>query len=342
MKKLTIEDVAQKAGVSKSTVSQFLNKRYKYMSEATRNRISEVIDELNYQPNGLARGLKRNRTNTVGVVVGDINYSLSIQCIHAIENELQLSGNQVMICNADENPDKEAKYVETLMSRQVDGLIVFPTGDDPSIYQRLLDEQYPLVFMDRLMEGIATQSLLVDNEMAVKMAIKEFIRHGHERIALLTLPAGRYAITPRKERAFSYRRAIEEAGLEWREEYVCSAPREEMGEALERRLLSLPEPPTALLAANDIALAEMLKYANRRSMSIPRDLSVIGIDDAEYAEIYNPAITTVRQPAYDMGVQAAKILLAGIEDTGTSVPITYRFPPTLIQRQSVQAAPKFE
>ncbi|MFD1772863.1 LacI family DNA-binding transcriptional regulator [Paenibacillus rhizophilus] len=339
MKKFTIEDVAQKAGVSKSTVSQFLNKRYKYMSEATRKRISEVIDELNYQPNGLARGLKRNRTNTVGVVVGDINYSLSIQCIHAIENELQLSGNQVIICNADENPDKETKYIETLMARQVDGLIVFPTGDNPSLYQRLLDERYPLVFLDRVMEGIATQSLLLDNEMAVKTAFKEFIRYGHERIALLTLPVGRYAITPRKERVSGYRKAVEEAGQEWREEYVCSAHREGMSEALER-LLSLPQPPTALLAANDIALAEMLKYANKHALSIPRDLSVIGIDDAEFATIYNPAITTIRQPAYEMGMQAAKIILAGIEDTGSSVPITYRFTPALQQGHSVQSAPK--
>ncbi|BCG60344.1 LacI family DNA-binding transcriptional regulator [Paenibacillus sp. URB8-2] len=339
MKKFTIEDVAQKAGVSKSTVSQFLNKRYKYMSEATRNRISEVIDELNYQPNGLARGLKRNRTNTVGVVVGDINYSLSIQCIHAIENELQLSGNQVIICNADENPDKETKYIETLIARQVDGLIVFPTGDNPSLYQRLLDERYPLVFLDRVMEGIATQCLLLDNEMAVKTAFKEFIRYGHERIALLTLPVGRYAITPRKERVSGYRKAVEEVGQEWREEYVCSAPRDGMSEALER-LLSLPQPPTALLAANDIALAEVLKYANKHDLSIPRDLSVIGIDDAEFATIYNPAITTIRQPAYEMGMQAAKIILAGIEDTGSSVPITYRFTPALQQGNSVQAAPK--
>ncbi|MDT3426613.1 LacI family kdg operon repressor [Paenibacillus forsythiae] len=338
MKKLTIEDVAQKAGVSKSTVSQFLNKRYKYMSEATRKRIAEVIDELDYQPNGLARSLKRNRTNTVGVIVGDINYSLSIQCIRAIENELQLSGNQVIICNADENTEKEAKYIETLMARQVDGLVIFPTGDTPFLYHRLIEQKYPLVFMDRLVEGVATQSLLLDNEMAVRTAFREFIRYGHERIALLTLPVGGYAITPRKERISGYKKAVEEAGHQWRDDYVCSASREDMAEALER-LLSLPEPPTALLAANDIALAEMLKYANRRALSIPRDLSVIGIDDAEFAAIYNPAITTIRQPAYEMGLQAAKIILSGIEDTGSTVPITYRFTPSLQPGNSVQAAP---
>ncbi len=336
MKKLTIEDVAQKAGVSKSTVSQFLNKRYKYMSEATRNRIAAVIEELNYKPNGLARSLKQNRTHMVGIIVANIDYSLSIQCIRAIENELQRHGIQVIICNADENAEKEQTYVETLVARQVDGLIIFPTGNNPSAYSRLIEAQYPLVFMDRLVEGVTTQSLLLDNEMAVKIGIGELVRHGHERIALVTLPLGEHGITPRKERISGYKKAMEEAGLTLHEGYVCSVPKEELAAELER-LLGLPQPPTALLAANDIALAEILKYANRKSISIPNQLSVIGIDDAEFAHIYNPVITTIRQPAYEMGMQAAKIMLSCIEDNGSYVPITYRFPPALQQGQSVKS-----
>ncbi|WP_438492443.1 LacI family DNA-binding transcriptional regulator [Paenibacillus sp. IHBB 3054] len=339
MKKLTIEDVAQKAGVSKSTVSQFLNKRFKYMSEATKNRIAAVIEELNYQPNGLARSLKQNRTFMVGVIVANIDYSLSIQCIRAIENELQRHGIQVIICNADENADKENTYVETLVARQVDGLIIFPTGDNPSAYTRLIEAHYPLVFMDRLVEGVTTQSLLLDNEMAVKTAVKELVRHGHEAIALLSLPLGEHAITPRRERMSGFRKAMEDAGLALNEQYMRSVPREEIASALDA-LLALPQPPTALLAANDLVLGEILKYANRHSIAIPGRLSVIGIDDAEFARIYNPDITTIRQPAYEMGMQAAKIMLSLIENEDTSVPITYRFPPALQQGQSVQAPAK--
>lgn len=335
MKKLTIDDVAQKAGVSKSTVSQFLNKRFKYMSEATKNRIEAVIEELNYQPNGLARSLKQNRTHMVGVIVANIDYTLSIHCIRAIENELQNHGIQVIICNADENADKESKYVETLIARQVDGLIIFPTGNNPSAYSKLIEADYPLVFMDRLVDGITTQSLLLDNEMAAKIGVGQLTQQGHERIALVSLPLGEHAITPRKERISGYKKAIEEAGIALREEYICSVPKEELAAGLER-LLALPEPPTALLATNDITLAEILKYANRNSIVIPEQLSVIGIDDAEFAQIYNPVITTIRQPAYEMGMQAAKIILSCIEDKGTSVPITYRFPPTLQQGQSVK------
>lgn len=335
MKKLTIEDVAQKAGVSKSTVSQFLNKRFKYMSEATKNRIEGVIEELNYQPNGLARSLKQNRTHMVGIIVANIDYSLSIQCIRAIENELQRHGIQVIICNSDENADKENTYVETLVARQVDGLIIFPAGNDPAAYTRLLEVDYPLVLMDRLVEGVTTRSLLLDNEMAVKTAVKELTRHGHQDIAILSLPLGEHAITPRKERMSGYKKAMEEAGVPLNDLYMRSVSREEISAALDE-LLGLPQPPTALLAANDLVLGEILKYANRHSIAIPDQLSVIGIDDAEFARIYNPAITTIRQPAYEMGMQAAKIMLSLIEDQDASVPITYRFPPALQLGQSVQ------
>ncbi|UQZ32980.1 LacI family transcriptional regulator [Paenibacillus sp. PK3_47] len=335
MKKLTIEDVAQRAGVSKSTVSQFLNKRFKYMSEATKNRIADVIEELNYQPNGLARSLKQNRTHMVGIIVANIDYSLSIQCIRAIENELQRHGIQVIICNSDENADKENTYVETLVARQVDGLIIFPAGNDPAAYTRLLEAEYPLVLMDRLVEGVTTRSLLLDNEMAVKTAVKELTRHGHEDIAILSLPLGEHAITPRKERMSGYKKAMEEAGVPLNDLYMRSVPREEISAALDE-LLRLPQPPTALLAANDLVLGEILKYANRHAIAIPGELSVIGIDDAEFARIYNPAITTIRQPAYEMGMQAAKIMLSLIEDQDDSVPITYRFPPALQLGQSVQ------
>lgn len=336
MKKLTIDDVAKRAGVSKSTVSQFLNQRYQYMSEATRERIAQVIEELKYRPSGLARSLKQNRTHMVGVIVANIDYTLSIQCIRAIENELQSKGVMVIICNADENEEKENQYVETLIARQVDGLIVFPAGRGAGVYGALAEADVPLVFMDRLLDGFSTQSLLLDNEMALKLGVEELRRCGHERIALLSLPLGPQAITPRKERLSGYRKAMEELGLPLRDEYVASVPKEGISAELDR-LLDLSEPPTALLAANDIVLAEVLKHANRIGLAIPDRLSLIGIDDAEFARIYNPVITTIRQPAYEMGMQAAKIILSRIEEGGPSVPITYRFPPELRQGHSVKA-----
>lgn len=335
MKKLTIDDVARRAGVSKSTISQYLNQRYKYMSEATRQRIAEVIEELDYRPNGLARSLKQNRTHLVGIIVADIDYTLSIQCVRAIESELQNRGIQVLICNADENPEKEQLYIETLIARQVDGLIVFPTGHQSSAYSRLGELEMPFVFIDRLVDGVSTQSLLLDNEIAAKMGVEELVHHGHTRIGMMTLPLGEQGITPRKERLGGFRKAMEEAGLPLREEYLVSAPAQEIGARLSE-LMALPEPPTSLIAGNDIVLAELLKASNRLGISIPERLSVIGIDDADFARIYNPVITTICQPAHEMGVQAAKVILSGIEDRDRPIPITYRFPPALRQGESVK------
>ncbi|MED4953715.1 LacI family DNA-binding transcriptional regulator [Paenibacillus sp. FSL R5-0527] len=335
MKKLTIDDVARRAGVSKSTISQYLNQRYKYMSEATRQRIAEVIEELDYRPNGLARSLKQNRTHLVGIIVADIDYTLSIQCVRAIESELQNRGIQVLICNADENPEKEQLYIETLIARQVDGLIVFPTGHQSSAYSRLGELEMPFVFIDRLVDGVSTQSLLLDNEIAAKMGVEELVHHGHNRIGMMTLPLGEQGITPRKERLGGFRKAMEEAGLPLREEYLVSAPAQEIGARLSE-LMALPEPPTSLIAGNDIVLAELLKASNRLGISIPERLSVIGIDDADFARIYNPVITTICQPAHEMGVQAAKVILSGIEDRDRPIPITYRFPPALRQGESVK------
>ena len=335
MKKLTIDDVARRAGVSKSTISQYLNQRYKYMSEATRQRIAEVIEELDYRPNGLARSLKQNRTHLVGIIVADIDYTLSIQCVRAIESELQNRGIQVLICNADENPEKEQLYIETLIARQVDGLIVFPTGHQSSAYSRLGELEMPFVFIDRLVDGVSTQSLLLDNEIAAKMGVEELVHNGHTRIGMMTLPLGEQGITPRKERLGGFRKAMEEAGLPLREEYLVSAPAQELGARLSE-LMALPEPPTSLIAGNDIVLAELLKASNRLGISIPERLSVIGIDDADFARIYNPVITTICQPAHEMGVQAAKVILSGIEDRDRPIPITYRFPPALRQGESVK------
>jgi LacI family kdg operon repressor len=335
MKKLTIEDVAQKAGVSKSTVSQFLNKRYKYMSAATKKRIEEVVEELNYQPNGLARSLKNNRTHMIGVIVANIDYTLSIQCIRAIESELQTHGIQVIICNADENPDKESKYIEMLVARQVDGLIIFPTGNNALAYSRLISENFPMVFLDRLVEQVNTHSLLLDNEMAIRIGIQELIQHQHQRIALITLPHETHRITPRMERLSGYKRMMDESGLRIRDEYIRSVPKEDIQKTMEK-LLQLQDPPTAILAGNDIVLAEMLKYASTHNIQIPEDISVIGIDDAEFAHIYNPNITTIGQPTYDMGKQAARILLQCIEEAGPTVPITYRFVPQLHRGKSVR------
>ncbi len=186
MKTITIEDVAQHAKVSKSTVSQYLNKRYDYMSEKTKERIEETIQELGYHPNIVARSLKQKTTSTIGVIVANILHAYSTQVIRAIEDTCHEYDFHIIVCNADDNPEKEKKYIEMLRAKQVDGIIIFPTGGNVTLYQRMLDENYPIVFIDRLVPNIPISSFMLDNEKASKLAIDYFVSKGYERIGMIT------------------------------------------------------------------------------------------------------------------------------------------------------------
>src|SRR3954451_11921203 len=137
IKSVTIDDVAKAAGTSKSTVSQFLNKRYEYMSQNTREKIERIIEEMNFQPNHFARNLKTRKTKMVGIIVANIRHVFSTEIIGVIERTLQEQGIQVIICNADDDPEKEMGYIQLLAGRNVDSLIVFPTGSNYSEYSRL-------------------------------------------------------------------------------------------------------------------------------------------------------------------------------------------------------------
>ncbi|GAB7387849.1 LacI family DNA-binding transcriptional regulator [Bacillaceae bacterium] len=342
MKKVTMADVAKKAGVSKSTVSQYLNKRYDYMSEKTRQKIEQAIKELGYQPNFVARSLKQKRTFTIGVIVANILHAFSTQVIRAIEDVCQQNDFHVIVCNADDDPGKEKKYIDMLRGKQVDGLIVFPTGGNVGLYSALVEQNFPLVFMDRIVEGLSVDTILLDNHKAAYLAVQHFIAKGHRRIGMLTTSLLRH-VTPRLERIEGYKRALRDHGIPVREEYVKGLEIGELQGAM-AQMLALEEPPTAILAGNDLTLMEILKFAKERGVRIPADLALIGIDDVPFAGIYTPPLTTVAQPAFAMGKQAASILLEkirgaheeeGAEGAGEDArPRIFRYEPELIVRRS--------
>src|SRR5699024_2344939 len=169
------DDVARRANVSKSTVSQYLNKRFNYMGEETKKRIEKAIDDLGYQANVIARSLKQKRTFTIGVIVANILHAFSTQVIRAIEDVCQEHDVHVIVCNADDDQEKEKKYIEMLRAKQVDGLIVLPTGENIELYETMVDTPFPLVFMDRKVKGLKVDTFLLDNEDAVKQAFTHFV-----------------------------------------------------------------------------------------------------------------------------------------------------------------------
>jgi len=336
MKRPTISDVALLAGVSRSTVSQYLNKRYKHMSEATQEKIRLSIDELHYQPNELARGLKQKKTSMIGIIVATITSEFTTEIVRSIEDECLKKGIQLIICNADDDVEKEKQYINMLVARQIDGLITFPNAENRMLYQELLNQKYPLVFLDRKIDGIAVPTILFDNAEASRRAVDCFVQNGHDKIAVLTKPMGEYFITTRFERIEGYKQGLNEHSIPVREEYIYSVEMNEMQNAL-KNLFELDDPPTAILAGNDMILEEVLVFAKEQKYEVANKFSVIGIDDVLFAKIYTPAITTISQPTYEMGKKSAQVLMALInEEKEDSVVMTYRFPPIFNDRESVK------
>ncbi|MCP3027363.1 LacI family DNA-binding transcriptional regulator [Halobacillus sp. A5] len=334
MRTVTMADVAKHANVSKSTVSQYLNKRYDYMGEKTKLRIEEAIKELGYQPNIVARSLKQKSTKTIGVIVANILHTFSTEVSRAIEDVCQLADFHTIICNADDDPAKEKKYIEMLRAKQVDGLIIFPTGNNRDLYKRMLDEKYPVVFLDRPVPDISVSSVMLNNEKASEIAVNHFYEKGHRRIAMITASIAEN-VSPRVERIDGFKKALRALNLVVIEEYVKSVQPDEVKEAL-REMWRAGEPPEAILAGNDRVLKEILTFVKENGLSIPADLSIIGIDDVPYADFYNPPLTTVAQPTFQMGKTAAEVLLDKIhkKEPEDDRPDD-RFDPELIIRASV-------
>ncbi|WP_138418671.1 LacI family DNA-binding transcriptional regulator [Aquibacillus sediminis] len=329
MGKITMADVAEKAGVSKSTVSQFLNKRYHYMREDTRTRIEEAIKELNYQPNYLARSLKQKRTSTVGIIVGNIMHRFSTEVSRAVEDYFIQHDVHTIVCNADNNPEKEKKYIEMLRAKQVDGLIIFPTAPNLDIYQQLIRENYPVVFMDRKLSGLKAPLVASENNEATWSAIQHFIDQGHERIAIVTEPL---TISTRLERRDGYKQALEENGIEIKPDFLVSAEIKQIQQELEK-LFAIESPPTAILAGNDLLLIEVLKFAKEKNLKIGEAFALIVFDNIPFAHLVDPPVTTIKQSSYLMGERAAELLLKQINNQKIEA-LEMRFPCELIIRDS--------
>ncbi|WP_054705573.1 substrate-binding domain-containing protein [Bacillus sp. JCM 19041] len=330
---ITMLDVAKKAGVSKSTVSQYLNKRYNYMSEDTKERISSAIEELGYSPNGVARSLRQKKTQTIGVIVANILHAFSTEVIRAIEDTCHNHDVHVIVCNADDDPKKEKRYVEMLRAKQVDGMIVLPTSANAELFNELLDQAYPLVFLDRILADVPVNTVLSDNEKTVRLAVEALVEKGYKRIGMI-LPPISEDITPRLERKETFEKVITELSLEESGSRVEAVPLSGVEQAL-TGMLNLEQPIDAVIAGNDLVLHEVLRFVNKKAINIPKSLALIGIDEVDFAEFLKPPLTTVAQPTFAMGHKAAELLLSEINKGGLQQKVAvYRFEPSMNRRGS--------
>ena len=314
--KVNIKTVAQKAGVSTATVSRVI-RGYPGVREGTRKKVLKVITELNYEINAVARSLRQKKTNTIGVIVGNVLSQLYSIIAKSVEDTANKSGYNVILCNGGDDPEKELKYLKVLKSNRVDGIILTPTGKNAEYVNWMIESGTKVVLLDRLIDGVDCDSVLVDNENGAYNAVKHLTNQGYRKIAIINGYADR---TTGRGRLNGYLKALREAGIQKDDTLIKIGNfKKRSGINLARELLESTNRPEALFVANlDMTLGALITI-KKMGLQIPDDIGVVGFDDPEWAIILDPPITTVSQPVYSLGSTAAEMLIKGIEGKETSM-----------------------
>lgn len=310
-------DVARKAGVSVATVSAFLNSSAP-VSPAAAERIEAAVRAVGYQRNALARSLKLGRTHTVGLTVPHITNPFFTEVVSVISRAFDRAGYAVMLFCTDETLDNQDSQIRLLLDRMVDGLIVARVGDAARFKAIVAGAKVPVVLIDRLCEGVEADAVVLDNRGAVFEAITHLIGLGHRRIGYI---AGGTGISTMQERAQGYRQALDAAGLPFDPALVRLGDfHEKDGYAAAMQLLMLPERPSAVFSANNPMVVGAMKAIRDAGLRCPGDMSVACFDDFPFADVFEPQMTTVRQPVEAIGEQAAALLLERIAGTAPAAP----------------------
>lgn len=309
----SIRDVAKTAGVSVSTVSHAINKT-RYVSEETRTKVFVAMEELNYKPNRLASSLRRKdkRTNTLGVLIPDSANPFFAEVLRGVEDTCFEFGFNVFLCNSDDDPQKEINYIEALLGKQIDGIILISTGTHNDSLDILAQSKIPSVLVDRVVSGGGIDSVLVDNETGGYQAAEFLINLGHKRVGCVTGPS---LATPSAARVKGFKKAFSDHDLELGNElFVPGDFRAQSGCNATKSLLEINAPPTAIFTCNDLMAVGALHALDQAGMRIPEDMSIIGFDDIPLASLTKPPLTTIAQPSQSMGLSAAKMVITRIEN----------------------------
>lgn len=312
---ITIKDIAKALGLSTSTVSRALRGSYE-ISEETKKVVLAFAEEHNYRPNPIALSLKEKRTLSIGLVVCEIANSFFSQIINGIESVAYDRGYNVIITQSQESYKKEIANLQYLTSRGVDGLIISVSSESEDFehLQQLHNKGMRLVFLDRVVPEIDTHKVTIDNFEGAYKATRHLIEQGFTRIAHISNPL---YISISRERDAGYRKALADGGLPYEEDLVARCMHggqyfSEVEEAL-NRLYALPQPPDAIFASTDRLTTTCLRYCKQHNIEVPRQVSLIGFSNLDLTDLITPALSVVRQPAYEMGRQAVELLIQMIE-----------------------------
>ncbi|QRR03661.1 LacI family DNA-binding transcriptional regulator [Dyadobacter sandarakinus] len=315
METITIKDIAKALHLSTSTVSRALRNSYEINPE-TKRLVTEYAQKMQYRPNPIALSLRESRSKSIGVIIPEIANNFFSQLINGIESVAYDLGYYVVIFQSHESYEREVAHTNFLVSRKVDGLLISLSSLTTNLlhFQELMTKGLPIVFMDRVPNEIATHKVVADNFEGSYGATQHLIRAGRRRIAHLTSPIYLSITT---ERLAGYRKALEDHGIAFDEKYVryFAHGGKDEGENRDgiRALMQLPEPPDAIFSASDRLSTGCLAVLQNEKVKVPEQVALVGFTNSGVADLFNPPLTTVVQPAMEMGQQAMNLLIRLIE-----------------------------
>jgi LacI family transcriptional regulator len=308
----TLRDVAARAGVHPGTVSRALNPETRALVKPqTAQRVLKAAEALGYQPNPIARGLKTNRSMSVGVVIPDLTNPLFPPIVRGIEDVLMGEGYSPLLVNTDNNLEREAQLVASLRGRQVDGFLFATARVEHPLIAQLAEQGVPLVLVNRRSDRPHLPTVTTDDASGVMMALRHVVDLGHTRIAYL---AGPQWTSTGQARLRAFRMGMSELGLDPSMVEETTVWSEQQGEAAVTRLFDRDGGCTAVLAGNDLLALGCYDFMQQRGIDCPSDLSIVGFNDMPFVDKVRPALTTVALPQYQIGAEAARLLLQRIRE----------------------------
>jgi LacI family transcriptional regulator len=327
----TIRDVARRAGVSTMTVSRVINGSG-YASPETRKRVQQAVGELGYVPNAVARHLRSRRTKTIALVLSDITNPFFTTIARGVEDAAARRGYAVMFANTDESESEEIQYLRMLAQRQIDGVLLVPAGSSGESFRLMRAQSIPVVVLDRRVSARHIDEVRCDSEHGAYQLVHYLIDLGHRRIAMIS---GRRNISTSVDRVAGYERALTEAGIEVDPDLVrYDSFSLRAGYERAKEILTVSPRATAIFAANNFIAFGALRALRESGLRVPDDMSLVTFDDLPDDWHDDPLLTVLAQPAYDVGRQAAELLLDRLEGRDKSKRRVILLPGELIVRRS--------
>ncbi|WP_066057406.1 catabolite control protein A [Robertmurraya korlensis] len=303
---ITIYDVAREANVSMATVSRVVNGNPN-VKPATRKKVLEVIERLGYRPNAVARGLASKKTTTVGVIIPDISSPFFAELARGIEDIATMYKYNIILSNSDQNKDKELHLLNTMLGKQVDGIVFMGGNISEEHVAEFKRSPAPIVLAGSLEDSEQVPSVNIDYEQATFDAVNTFIEKGHTRIAMVIGPF--HEPINKEKKLVGYKKALEAAGISVEEDLIVEGDYTyDSGIEAFEKLLELPEKPTAIYVGSDEMAVGVVHGAQDKGYHVPEDFEVISSDNTRISLMVRPQLTTVIQPLYDIGAVAMRLL----------------------------------